>query len=148
ESERAARSPREAKSTRARDDPVTAQAAWTWLAVLRQRRSAPDGAAAPRVSGSPLGRTSMPVLAAAAHPCAACPGHPGYDVLRGFKSAAPFGKSSCAANRCAAAATQAGASCIRDAGSPELSHSRIPDVACGHPLYAPLSTRPGETAKR
>ena len=90
----------------------------------------------------------MPVLAAAAHPCAACPGHPGYDVLRGFKSAAPFGKSSCAANRCAAAATQAGASCIRDAGSPELSHSRIPDVACGHPLYAPLSTQPGETAKR
>ena len=90
----------------------------------------------------------MPVLAAAAHPCAACPGHPGYHVLRGFKSAAPFGRSSCAANRCAAAATQAGASCIRDAGSPELSHSRIPDVACGHLIYAPLDTQPGRTANR
>src|SRR5690606_2996558 len=42
---------------------------------------ASDGAAAPRVSGSPFGRTSMSVLAAAARPCAACPGYPGRDVL-------------------------------------------------------------------
>ena len=40
-----------------------------------------DGAAAARVSRSPLGQTSLSVLAAAAHPCAACPGNPGYGVL-------------------------------------------------------------------
>src|SRR5690606_8240615 len=44
--------------------------------------AAPDGAAVLRVSGSPLGRTSMSVLAAVAHPCATCPGYPEHGVLR------------------------------------------------------------------
>ena len=60
--------------------PRADQGAQSWVATWKA--SASVGAAALRVSRSPLGRTSMCALAAAAHPCAACPGDPEYGVLR------------------------------------------------------------------
>src|SRR5690606_39501147 len=57
----------------------------------RSQEPAPDGAAALRASGSPLGRTSMSVLAAVAHPCATCPGCAECDVLWQLEARASTG---------------------------------------------------------